>query len=68
MQTSEKNISNDLNALAPYLRLPYVVVLVREFFRHYVNPSDTVLDLGSGWGEFILKHSSRAKSRWCVPN
>jgi SAM-dependent methyltransferase len=28
-------------------------VLVRNFFQTYVNPDATVLDLGSGWGEFI---------------
>jgi SAM-dependent methyltransferase len=28
-------------------------ILVREFFQRYVDPSATVLDLGSGWGEFI---------------
>ena len=28
-------------------------VLVRDFFQHYVDPSAAVLDLGSGWGEFI---------------
>jgi SAM-dependent methyltransferase len=28
-------------------------ILVREVFQHYVNPTAAVLDLGSGWGEFI---------------
>ena len=28
-------------------------VLVRDFFQRYVEPSAAVLDLGSGWGEFI---------------
>ena len=28
-------------------------VLVRDFFQRYVPPDATVLDLGSGWGEFI---------------
>jgi|tagenome__1003787_1003787.scaffolds.fasta_scaffold20974445_4 SAM-dependent methyltransferase len=28
-------------------------VLVRDFFQGYVPPDATVLDLGSGWGEFI---------------
>ena len=28
-------------------------ILTRDFFQHYVDPSATVLDLGSGWGEFI---------------
>src|SRR5437763_15637432 len=28
-------------------------VLVREFFQRYVPADATVLDLGSGWGEFI---------------
>ena len=28
-------------------------VLVRHFFQRYVDPSAVVLDLGSGWGEFI---------------
>ena len=26
---------------------------MRDFLQHYVDPSATVLDLGSGWGEFI---------------
>jgi SAM-dependent methyltransferase len=28
-------------------------ILVREVFQHYVDPAAAVLDLGSGWGEFI---------------
>jgi SAM-dependent methyltransferase len=28
-------------------------VLTREFFNRYIRPTDTVLDLGAGWGEFI---------------
>ena len=28
-------------------------VLVRDFFQYYIDPSAAVLDLGSGWGEFI---------------
>ena len=39
-------------ALAPY-RDSVWQVLVRDFLQHYVDPSATVLDLGSGWGEFI---------------
>jgi SAM-dependent methyltransferase len=38
-------------SLAPY-RDAVWRVLVREFFQRYVEPSATVLDLGSGWGEF----------------
>ena len=39
-------------AQAPY-RDAVWQVLVREFFQRYVDSSATVLDLGSGWGEFI---------------
>lgn len=39
-------------AQAPYRNAVWEV-LVREFFQRYVDSSATVLDLGSGWGEFI---------------
>lgn len=39
-------------SMAPY-RDSVWRVLVGEFFQRYVDPSATVLDLGSGWGEFI---------------
>lgn len=39
-------------ALAPY-RDAVWQVLTRNFFQHYVPPDSCVLDLGSGWGEFI---------------
>ena len=39
-------------AMAPY-RDSVWRVLVGQFFQQYVNPRATVLDLGSGWGEFI---------------
>lgn len=35
-------------------------VLVRDYFQRFVRPSDTVLDLGAGYGEFI-NHVSCAK-------
>lgn len=28
-------------------------ILTREFFSRWIDPGDTVLDLGCGWGEFI---------------
>jgi SAM-dependent methyltransferase len=36
-------------------------VLVSEFFQRYVDPSSTVLELGSGWGEFIRHIHARRK-------
>ena len=36
-------------------------VLIREFFSRWVKPSDTVLDLGCGWGEFINQVSAAKK-------
>jgi SAM-dependent methyltransferase len=36
-------------------------VLVRNFFQTYVNPDATVLDLGSGWGEFIRHIDARRR-------
>ena len=44
-------------------------ILVREFFQHYVDPSATVLDLGSGWGEFIRHiHAHRRIAMDLNPN
>jgi ubiquinone/menaquinone biosynthesis C-methylase UbiE len=37
-------------------------VLVRDFFQHYIDAeSDTVLDIGSGWGEFINEVKAHRK-------
>lgn len=36
-------------------------VLVRDFFSRYVQPTDAVLDLGCGYGEFINAVSCREK-------
>jgi SAM-dependent methyltransferase len=36
-------------------------VLVREFFQRYVPANATVLDLGSGWGEFIRHIAARRR-------
>lgn len=36
-------------------------VLTREFFNRWVNPEDVVLDLGSGYGEFINNITARLK-------
>jgi hypothetical protein len=46
-------------SLAPY-RDSVWRVLVKEFFQQYVDPGSTVLDLGSGWGEFI-RHIQAAR-------
>ena len=46
-----KEYQQRFEKLAPY-RDSVWQVLVREFFQSYVDPSATVLDLGSGWGEF----------------
>jgi SAM-dependent methyltransferase len=47
-------------ALAPY-RDSVWRVLVRNFFQTYVDPDATVLDLGSGWGEFIRHIDARRR-------
>ena len=52
LQDLGKEYQQRFAALAPY-RDSVWQVLVRDFFQHYVDPSATVLDLGSGWGEFI---------------
>ena len=39
-------------AKAPYREAVWKV-LIADFFQQYVEPTDSVLDLGSGWGEFI---------------
>jgi ubiquinone/menaquinone biosynthesis C-methylase UbiE len=36
-------------------------VLVRHFFQKYVKPEETVLDIGSGWGEFINEIEARRR-------
>jgi len=55
-------------ALAPY-RDSVWRILVRDFFQHYVDPSATVLDLGSGWGEFIRHiHAHRRVAMDFNPN
>ncbi len=36
-------------------------VLIDDYFKQYVNPSDTVLDLGCGYGEFISQVSCAAR-------
>ena len=48
----KKEYRQRFEALAPY-RDSVWGVLVREFFQKYVDPAGAVLDLGSGWGEFI---------------
>ena len=47
-----KEYQQCFSSLAPY-RDSVWRVLVNEFFQQYVDPRSTVLDLGSGWGEFI---------------
>jgi SAM-dependent methyltransferase len=47
-----KEYRRRFTALAPY-RNSVWGALVRHFFQPYVPPGATVLDLGSGWGEFI---------------
>jgi SAM-dependent methyltransferase len=51
-QDLEKQYQRRFAALDSY-RDSVWQVLVRDFFQQYVDPGATVLDLGSGWGEFI---------------
>ena len=60
LQDLGKEYHQRFAARAPY-RESVWHVLVREFFQRYVDPNDTVLDLGSGWGEFIRNVSARRK-------
>jgi SAM-dependent methyltransferase len=52
LQDLRKEYQQRFASLAPY-RDSVWRVLVRDFFQRYVDPTATVLDLGSGWGEFI---------------
>jgi SAM-dependent methyltransferase len=52
LQDLGKEYQRRFASLAPY-RGAVWRVLVRDFFQRYVDPRATVLDLGSGWGEFI---------------
>jgi SAM-dependent methyltransferase len=36
-------------------------ILTREFFSRWIKPTDTVLDLGCGWGEFINQVRAQKK-------
>lgn len=47
-------------ALGPY-RDRVWKILTRDFFQRYVNHGSTVLDLGSGWGEFIRNIKAERK-------
>jgi SAM-dependent methyltransferase len=60
LQDLGKEYQQRFAALAPY-RDAVWRVLVREFFQSYVSPDATVLDLGSGWGEFIRNINARQK-------
>jgi SAM-dependent methyltransferase len=60
LQDLGKEYEQRFAALAPY-RDAVWRVLVREFFQQYVDPHATVLDLGSGWGEFIRNISAHRK-------
>ena len=52
LQDLGKEYQQRFAKLAPY-RESVWQVLVREFFQQYVSSGSSVLDLGSGWGEFI---------------
>ena len=43
---------NRFSGLEPYRERVWQV-LTGQYFNRYIRPSDTVLDLGAGWGEFI---------------
>jgi len=52
LQDLGKEYERRFAALAPYREAVWQI-LVRDFFQAYVPPRGLVLDLGSGWGEFI---------------
>ena len=60
METSNKAIAAELQAIYDERFNAHIAyrreiwrVLVGQFFNRYIKPSDTVLDLGCGYGEFI---------------
>jgi SAM-dependent methyltransferase len=60
LQDLGKEYQQRFAALAPY-RDAVWRILARDFFQRYVAPDATVLDLGSGWGEFIRNIQARRK-------
>jgi SAM-dependent methyltransferase len=60
LQDLGKEYEKRFALLAPY-RDSVWRILVGKFFQRYVNPDATVLDLGSGWGEFIRHIHARRK-------
>jgi SAM-dependent methyltransferase len=59
-QDLEKQYQRRFAALDSY-RDSVWQVLVRDFFQSYVDPSAAILDLGSGWGEFIRHVHARRR-------
>jgi SAM-dependent methyltransferase len=48
----QQKYANRFTRIAQY-RIRVWEVLTREFFSRWIKPTDTILDLGCGWGEFI---------------
>ena len=68
LQDLGKEYEQRFATLAPY-RDSVWRILVRDFFQHYVDPSASALDLGSGWGEFIRHiHAHRRVAMDLNPN
>jgi SAM-dependent methyltransferase len=60
LQDLGKEYQQRFSALAPYRNAVWQI-LVHQFFASFIKPSHTILDLGSGWGEFINNVSAKRR-------
>lgn len=60
LQDLGKEYQQRFLALAPYRNAVWKI-LVNQFFDVFIKPNHTILDLGSGWGEFINHVSAKRR-------